>query len=163
MQVDCCESYKNAEQNKIQSAYFGHSYVSIFTACCQYRTEEGQLMTHPVTITSESSDHSRITAFSCVNKILKVMEERINPIKKVIAWSDGMGAQFRYRFVLMLLSSIDQAIDVEQHYNEAHHGKGFMDGVGGTIKNLVFCAVKSGKVLVRDPEEFAKATNDILP
>ena len=34
MQVDCCESYKNAEQNKIQSAYFGHSYVSIFTACC---------------------------------------------------------------------------------------------------------------------------------
>ena len=38
-----------------------------------------------------------------------------------------------------------------------------MDGVGGTIKNLVFCAVKSGKVSVGDPEEFAKAANDIAP
>ena len=63
----------------------------------------------------------------------------------------------------MLLSTIDQAIDVEWHYNEAHHGKEPMDGAGGTIKNLVFRVVKSGKVSVRDPEEFAKAANDIVP
>ena len=63
----------------------------------------------------------------------------------------------------MLLSAIHQAIDVECHYNEAVHGKGPMDGVGGTIKNLVFRAVKSGKVSVRGPEEFAKVTNDIIP
>ena len=91
------------------------------------------------------------------------MEERIKPIKKVIVWSDGMVAQFRSRFVFMLLSTIDHAIDLEWHYNEAYHGKGPMDGVGGTIKNLVFHAVKSGKIWVRDPEEFAKAANDIVP
>ena len=85
------------------------------------------------------------------------MEERIDPIKKVIAWSDGNS-----RFVFMLLSTIDQAINVEWHYNEAHLGKGPMDGVGGTIKNLVLPAVKSGNVSVRDPEEFAKSTNDIV-
>ena len=79
MQVDYSESYKNAELNEIQSAYFGHSCFSIFS---YYMTDEGELMTHPVTITSESSDHSKIAAFSCVNKILKVMEESINPIKK---------------------------------------------------------------------------------
>ena len=95
-QIDYSESYKNAEQNEIQSTYFGRSCFSIFTACCYYRTEEGVLMTYPVTITSESSNHSRIAAFSCVNKILKVMEERINTIKKVIAWSDRMGVQFKY-------------------------------------------------------------------
>ena len=134
MQVDYSESYKNAEQNQIQSAYFGHSCFSIFTACCYYRTEEGELMTYPVKTTSESSYHSRIPAFSGVNKILKVMEEKINPIKKVFAWSDGMGVQFCSRFVFMLLSTIDQAIDVKWHYNEVHHGKGPMDGVGGTIK-----------------------------
>ena len=63
----------------------------------------------------------------------------------------------------MLLSTIDHAIDLEWHYNEAHHGKGPMDGVGGTIKNLVFRAVKSGKISVRDPEEFVEAANDIVP
>ena len=120
-------------------------------------------MKYPVTITSESSDHSRIAAFSCVNKIIKLMEEKIKSIKKVIVWSDGMGAQFRSRFVFMLLSTIDHEINLEWHYNEAHHEKGSMDGVGGTIKNLVFRAVKSGKVSVRDPEEFVKAANDIVP
>ena len=163
MQVDYNQSHKNPEQNEIQSAYFGHSCFSIFTACCYYRTEEGESMTYPVTSTSESSDHSRIAAFSFINKILKVMEERINRIKKVNAWSDGMGAQFCSRFVFTLLSTISQEIDVEWHYNEAHHGKRPMDSVTRTIKNLVFCAVKSGKVSVRDPEEFAKASNDVVP
>ena len=136
MQVDYSDSYKNAEQNEIQSAYFGHTCFSIFTACCYYKAEEGELMKYHVTITSESSDHSRIAAFSCVNKIIKLMEEKIKSIKKVIVWSDGMAAQFcsSSKFVFMLLSTIDHAIDLEWHYNEAHHGKGLMDGVGGLSK-----------------------------
>ena len=32
--VDYAESYKNVQQNEIQSAYFGNSTFSIFTACC---------------------------------------------------------------------------------------------------------------------------------
>ena len=123
MQVDYSESYKNAEQNKIQSAYVGRSCFSIFTACCYYGIEKGVVMTYPVTITSESSDHSRIAAFCCVNKFLKVTKERINPTKNIIAWSDGMGSQFRSRIVFMLLSAINQVISVEWHYNDAHHGK----------------------------------------
>ena len=91
------------------------------------------------------------------------MEEKIKPIKKIIVWSDGMAAQFRSRFVFMLLSTIDHAIDLEWHYNEAHHGKGPMNGVGGAIKNSVFRAAKSGKISVRDPEEFVKAANDVVP
>ena len=63
----------------------------------------------------------------------------------------------------MLLSTIDPTIDLEWHYNEAHHGKGPMDGVGGTIKNLVFRAVKSGKVSVRNPAEFVNVANQIVP
>ena len=90
----------------------GHTCFSIFTACCCSKAEEGELM-YPVTITSESSDHSRIAAFSCVNKIIKLMEEKIKPIKRVIVWSDGMAAQFRSRFVFMLVSTIDHAIDLE--------------------------------------------------
>ena len=94
MQVDYSENYKNAEQNEKQSAYFGYTCFSIFTACCYYKAEEGELMKYPVTITSESSDHSKIAAFSCINKIIKLMEEKIKPIKKVIVWSDGIAAQF---------------------------------------------------------------------
>ena len=34
VQVDFTESYKNEQQDVIQSAYFGYQSFSIFTACC---------------------------------------------------------------------------------------------------------------------------------
>ena len=37
-----------------------------------------------------------------------------------------------------------------------------MDGLGGTLKRKVFNAVKSGKVVVNDPAEFAMAAVNIV-
>lgn len=71
-----------------------------------------------------------------------------------------MGAQFRSRFVLTLLSTIDPTIDLEWHFNEARHSKGSMDGVGWTIKDL---AVKSEKVCIRNPFESVNAANRAVP
>ena len=43
MHVDYSENYVNVQQGEIQSAYFGHSTFSIFTACCCIRGEDGKL------------------------------------------------------------------------------------------------------------------------
>ena len=53
-------------------AYFGHTCFSIFNACYYYQNglSDG-LEDVPVTITSESSDHSRIAAFLYVNMLIK--------------------------------------------------------------------------------------------
>ena len=163
MQVDHSKNYKNSGQNEIHSAYFGHSCFSIFTACCYYRTEEEELMTYPITITSESSDHSRIAAFSCVNKMLKVMEERINPINKSLLGATDWGHSFVPDLYLSCFQPSTKQLMLSGIVIKSTMVKGLMDGVGGTIKNLVFGAVKSAKVSVRDPEEFAKATNNIVP
>ena len=59
--------------NKMKlNAYFGHTCFSIFNACCYYQNglSDG-LENVPVTITSESSDHSRIAAFLYVNMLIK--------------------------------------------------------------------------------------------
>ena len=58
---------------------------------------------------------------------------------------NGMGTQFHSRFLFILLSKFNLTKSLKWYYNEAHCGKGPMDGVGGTLKNLVFRAVKSGK------------------
>ena len=34
---------------------------------------------------------------------------------------------------------------IQRYYNERHHGKGPMDGVGETVKNMIFQHVKSKK------------------
>lgn len=38
-----------------------------------------------------------------------------------------------------------------------------IDGAGGTVKNLVFRAVKSEKNSVKTPEEFTNAVNLLIP
>ena len=77
------------------------------------------------------------------NKYLEILGENI----AVHIWSDECASQY----VFSLISNFDPSYDVTWYYNERHHGKGPMDGLGVTIKNLVFRHVKSGKVVINTP------------
>ena len=52
-----------------------------------------------------------------------------------------------------LITYFDKSVQLEWYYNEAHHGKGPMDGVGQTIKRVVFGLVKSNKTTIKTVEE----------
>jgi len=163
VQVDYSEGYKNKNQDEIQSAYFGHETFSIFTACGYFRPNEtAELEKVPLTIVSEANDHSRIASFTCVSKVIDSIEERLpllNKLQQVYIWSDGCSSQFRSRYTFALLTQLHPDKLVEWNYNEAHHGKGPMDGIGGTIKNKVFKEVKSGRIVVESAEDFSKHAN----
>lgn len=160
--VDYSESYKNKQQDEIQSAYFGQSSFSLFTACVYHLDGNDSLYKRPITVVSESSDHSRLAALTCIDFVMKEVEKHIF-LKKIIIWSDGCASQFRSRYVFKLLSTYRPDLSIEWHYNEAHHGKGPMDGIGGTIKNVVFRQVKSGKTIINSAEDFCKAANQFCP
>ena len=137
VQCGYSENYKNLLQDEIQSAYFGHSCFSIFMACGYLQSEE-VLSKYLVIIVTEASDHSCIAAFTCFNKVVEHILEKIDvPGDKVYAWLDGMNTQFRSCFVFTLLSLFDENKNLERHFMEVHHGKRPMGGVGGTIKNQV--------------------------
>ena len=57
--VNFTESYRNHQQNEIQSAYFGNQSFSLFTSCCYFKgaTSENK----SVVMVTENSDHNRIT------------------------------------------------------------------------------------------------------
>ena len=75
-----------------------------------------------------------------------------------------MGAQFRSKFIFQLLAgNIFPDKSLSWYYNERHHGKGPMDGVGGTIKNVIFQKVKSAHVVVYTPNQFADAALKFVP
>ena len=78
-------------------------------------------------------------------------------------WIDGCATQFRSRFVFKLHANYRRDLQLEWNYNETHHGKGPMDGIGGTIKNVVFRQVKSGRVIINSAEEFSVAANKFVP
>ena len=73
MLVDYSESYKNAEQDKIQSAYFGHTCFSLFTACVYYPDNQ-EVIKIPIIVTTESSKHHFPTQMSSWNMLKKNWE-----------------------------------------------------------------------------------------
>ena len=162
LHVDYSESYERKHQNKAQRACFDHTAISIFTACCYLKDENGKLEKESVTLTSELSDHSRSAAITCVMKMMEFIREKHQHLPlhiNVYVWSDGCASQFRSRFVFSLLSTIDSSINLSQFYNKRHHSKGPMDGIEGTMKNLVFRNVKLGKCIIETPKDFAQYTN----
>ena len=160
--IDYSESYKTKQQDEIQSAYFGQSTFSLFTACVYHLDSIGDLVKRPITVVSESSDHSRIAALTCIDFVIKEVEKHMKLTKAVI-WSDECAAQFRSCFIFKLLFTYRPDLLIDWHYNEAQHSKGSMDGIGGTIKNVVFRHVKSGRIIVNSMKEFSDAANQFCP
>ena len=52
--------------------------------------------------------------------------------------------------------------NIQWCYNERHHGKGPMDDVGGTVKNMIFQHVKSKKCVINGAKDFAQSANKII-
>ena len=50
----------------------------------------------------------------------------------------------------------DASVNLIWCYKERHHGKGPMDGIGGTLKNSVYRDVMSGKCVLDTPKQFAE-------
>ena len=144
LHVDYSENYSNIQQGEMQRAYFGHDSFSIFTASC-YLRKDVDIINENISIISEASDHSRIVAVTRISKVFDFVREKHNlpPEVTLHIWSDGCAGQFRSRYVFALVSQIDSKVEVNWYYSERHHGKGSMDGVGGTIKNKVHWDVMS--------------------
>ena len=82
-------------------------------------------------------------------------------IDTIHIFSDGCAAQFRSRYVFCFLTEIQKDVDIVWHYFEAHHDKGPMDGIGDTIKNMVFKKVLSSSTVINTPKEFAEFANTV--
>ena len=89
----------------------------------------------PIAVISESSDHSRIAAFTCTNTIVNELKKRIkDSMKKVILWSDGCPSQFRSKYGFALMTYFDKLVQVKWHYNEAHNEKVSIVGLARQLK-----------------------------
>ena len=105
---------------------------------------------------NESKEHDIAAPLTCLKKVIK-KAEKINAAKhdETIVWSDGCSALFRSRFVFRLLKGDHfDGVELTWNYNEKSHGEGHMDGVGRTLKKIIFRKVKSRFVMIDSPFEF---------
>ena len=113
---------------------------------------------------TEVSDHFRIATHSLILEVtdgVKSQYPRFNDFQKlnIHLQSYGCASQFRSDFVYHLAVFFPESCQVIQYYNERHHGKGQIDGIRDRVKNMVFRAIMSEKVLIHSPEDFGRYAN----
>ena len=60
------------------------------------------------------------------------------------------------------MTKLDQDNKIHQNYCEVNHGKGAVDGLGGTIKHAVFRHLQSGRVVINSPRQFEEYADKLL-
>ena len=144
IQVDFSENYVLKYAEETQAMHFGASKVqlSLHTGV-QYlfHANTGKTFVKSFGTASTSLDHGAHAVWAHLTPILRQMSRDQPGIDTVHFVSDGPSAQYRNRFNAFLLVSYlkDLCPAVKRatwNFSEAGHGKGPMDGVGGTLKRV---------------------------
>ena len=93
---------------------------------------------------------------------LKSAHEEINTIN---IFSDGPSSQFKQKYLFSNLWSWEEEHDAILKWNffATSHGKGVVDGIGGTVKRAVWRHVKSDQVHICTPQEYARVAQERCP
>lgn len=153
LQVDFAENYTCVAQDEIQSAHWHQRQVSLFTAALWH---SGEL--HPIVLVSDNLVHAKETVVAYMSQVLEQVPESVT---EVSIWSDGPASQFKNRFIAESLKVLQHKCGKKLTWNyfATSHGKGPVDGIGGSLKRQVWNAVKCRKVMVNDATTFAAAAS----
>ena len=159
--VDYAEKYKNKQQDEIKPAYYGTSQFTLYTAEIYYVKNE-KVEGHSFTLVTDSEKQELAEESYSFNLKLLELAAELASFKKVIFWSDGCGSQYRSRYAFDLITHLPKELEITWNFFEHDHGKGCVDGIGGTVKNTVFRRVCAKKVVILNAKHFAEYANSIL-
>ena len=152
LQVDYAENFNLKEQDEIQAAHWNTIPLIIFTAFVWSKKENFSFA-----LPSADVSHDKCV----VNAALEIISNHIKivlpNVKEINCFSDGAASQFKQRFLFRNLIHIsnERKIRLNWHFFATSHGKGVVDGIGGTVKRLVWSAVLAGGSC-RSAENFIK-------
>ncbi|CAF1624521.1 unnamed protein product, partial [Didymodactylos carnosus] len=144
-QVDYAENFTLDTQNQIQAAHWAKRQVSVFTAYTWMGGSGGD--GHSFGLVSNSTTHDKYTVITCLELLIDEIVDRMPDVGEIIFFSDGAASQFKNRYLLQHLTTMMDKTDLDLSWNyfASSHGKGIVDGIGGTLKRLVWMEILAGK------------------
>lgn len=151
LQIDYSENAEIIHQDEVQSAHWSYGQCIVFTAVAWT-----SLGTYSYGILSDCTEHTKYSSATMIKVILDDLNSKHkNKFSKLQIWSDGAAQHFKQRFMFGLLTTLKKEFQsISWEFFAASHGKGAVDGIGGTIKRKVFMAIKSRARVVRTPQEY---------
>lgn len=96
LQIDYAENYSLISQDEIQSAHWGHSQVTLFTACVWY--PEG---VKSYVVVSDDLTHSKESSWLFLKVIIEDFKRFVYPdLLHLKIFSDNCTSQFKSRYTV---------------------------------------------------------------
>ena len=91
-----------------------------------------------------------------VDKVVEAAKQYVKDLKAIHFWTDSPTSQYRNKTIFYFLSQLETSHGIKGswQYFEAGYGKGPCDGIGGTTKRNADNAVKQGRVILQDADDF---------
>jgi hypothetical protein len=163
IQEDFSENFAIKHQNEIMSAHWVSHGVTLFTAIVYQANDATSYV-----VVSDELQHDKY-AVNCFNKAILHHYASVlgRKIEYLHVFSDGAASQFKNRYTLSTIlnpkqfhASIDQ---MDWSFFASAHGKGPIDGIGGTMKRTVWRRILQGRVVVNNASDFAEVAKEACP
>ncbi|XP_033625038.1 uncharacterized protein LOC117288334 [Asterias rubens] len=166
LQVDFSENASLAHQNETQSAHWNHGQATLFTAHAWIKSNPDTTCTREsYVLVSDELLHGKLSVHAFMTHIFSDLKQKYQSIQKISVFSDGASSQFKQRFLFSNLHMWEEQFDVELrwHFFATSHGKGVVDGLGGTVQRSVWRYVRSGKAEAVTPMSFFQVAAERNP
>ena len=159
LQIDFAMAYSCQYQNEIQSALWSRSSVNLFTAALYSKSQGCQ----PFLIVTDSQEKGKNCVFTFINVLSDYFKFETGD--ELTIYSDGPSSEFKNRYMVKLVSMLCAKLKgkVSWKYFATSHGKGVVDGIGGSAKSLVRKRVMSkgeNAVVVQTSMDFYQVAKD---
>lgn len=166
LQIDFSENYVAKSYEEIQSMHFGASkrQISLHTGVAYY-LKRNNVSHLSFTTVSDNLEHGAHSIWAHLNPILKMIINDNPGLDTIHFFSDGPTSQYRNRFNLyLLLQQTNKYFPtirfISWNYSESGHGKGAMDGVGGSLKRNADRFVRQGNDIT-SAKDFVRIFNEV--
>lgn len=149
--IDFSENYVAKFATEVQSIHFGASKKQIaLNTGVRYALKDEKVQTVSFASASDNLDHQAHAVWAHLRPILERSAEEFPDTHTVHMFSDGPTSQYRnrinmYLYKTMMPQYFSKLVSVTWNFSEAGHGKGPMDGVGGTLKRSADQKVLHGR------------------
>ena len=163
VQVDFAENYTCQYQDEIQAAHWSQEQVTLFTIAIWTKDSNDETVCSSHVIVSDDHSHEKTSVAVFMDMVINdFIKESFPNVKQVDIFSDGPSSQFKNKFMTNFYHILKRkGLQIKWHFFATSHGKGVVDGLGGTVKRVVWNAVLTRKVsTVLNAREFAKTAKD---
>jgi hypothetical protein len=153
LQVDFAENFVCVQQDEVQNAHWNQRQLSLFTTGLYYNDNFQAKV-----FVSNNLKHTKETI---VPYLFKILKELPNSLKILKIWSDGPSSQFKNKFIASLIPILEKkcCLKIVWNFFATSHGKGCVDGIGATVKNVVRNHINGRTIIVNSASDFVQAFN----